>query len=50
VLIAAGGPHYKDLDALLLEGSIVLMIAGCIPLFSAEAQEWYQARRRRTHG
>lgn len=47
LLIAAAGPHYRDLDSLLLEASILLTIGGCIPLFSAEAQEWYQARRNR---
>ena len=47
VLIAAGGPHYKDLDSLLLEASVLLTIGGCVPLFSAAAQEWFQAATAR---
>lgn len=47
VLIAAGGAHYKDTDSLLLEASILLTIAGCVPLFSAVAQEWFQAATAR---
>lgn len=47
VLIAASGPHYRDTDSLLLEASILLTIGGCVPLFSAAAQEWYQAASAR---
>lgn len=47
VIVAASGPHYKDLDSLLLEASILLTIGGCVPLFSFTAQEWYHSATAR---
>jgi hypothetical protein len=42
-LVAAAGPYLRDLDRLLLEGSILLAIIGCVPLFSRTAQDWYDS-------